>query len=329
MTSYIKYSQRLLNPFRGSMNIIEYMGAEAVSLDGVNWDIYVRNQDLLSDIDHGRSIQISDIRYGHWSKEQGLKRGPIYPSDDFKRMEEQGACVYEHLLEHHQAIPFPFLDNYELWLLDEHYQPLALIDSSLRESDIDNRPHLDWRAGMACCNEFNSSAYSVIKKPGHPERAGEYLTHYINEKCGTPPRAQWFKRTIDRHGIGMSGHNIPDNLMGRELNDRVFHDFMINENGHDNQHINLINEFIQWQSPWLLLLDYLSESQRMIFEEKSRSRALMVDKLHQLYPEILDMSFINAARVEATLRKSCARPTEHQDNTLHTEYIELTPSVSD
>ncbi len=28
--SFIKYSQRLLNPFRGSMNIIEYKGAEAV-----------------------------------------------------------------------------------------------------------------------------------------------------------------------------------------------------------------------------------------------------------------------------------------------------------
>ena len=95
---FIKYSQRLLNPFRGSMNIIEYKGAEAVTQDGINWDIYVKNNELIKDLSSTKNIQISDIRYGRWSQKEGLTRGPIYPSDDFKHMEEQGACVYEHLL---------------------------------------------------------------------------------------------------------------------------------------------------------------------------------------------------------------------------------------
>lgn len=324
---FIKYSQRLLNPFRGSMNIIEYKGAEAVSLDGIHWDIYVRNHELIKDLSSERRIQTSDIRYGSWSLKQGLKRGAIYPSDDFKRMEEQGASVYQFLLKNHQKVPFTFLDNYELWLLDKNEKPLTLIDSALRENNIDDQPFLDWRAGQVCCRTFKSNAYESIKNHCNSDMsAGQYLTHYINHLCDTPQKAQWFKRTIDNHGIGMRGHNIPDSLVGRELNETEFNPFMINDTLHDNLHINLINEFIQWQSPWLLLLDTLTESQRMIFEEKSRGRALVVDELYHLYPEIIDISFINAARVEAAFRKNSSHPEKKDTEVLSTEYLEMHPS---
>lgn len=36
------YAQRLLNPFRGVKNVIEYQAAEAVTVDGLHRDIYVR-----------------------------------------------------------------------------------------------------------------------------------------------------------------------------------------------------------------------------------------------------------------------------------------------
>lgn len=324
--AFIKYSQRLLNPFRGSMNIIEYRGAEAVSLDGRHWDIYVSNRELIRDLHSNKPIQTSDIRFGSWSAEKGLKRGALYPSEDFKQMEAEGAELYNYLLQHHHEIPFPFLDNYELWLLDKESAPLALINSARRENDMEKQPFLDWRAGNLCCKEFTSEAYETIKDLHNADlSAGQYLTHYINHLASTPPRAQWFKRTMDGHGIGIAGHNIAAELINRELNEISFHPFMISDRLHDNHHINLINEFIQWQSPWLLLLDTLSESQRMIFEETSRGRALVVDQLYQLYPEIINNSFINAARVEATLRKCSAKP-DIQENVMSTEYIELSPS---
>ena len=257
-------------------------------------------------------MQISDIRYGHWSPKDGLIRGPIYPSDDFKRMEEQGAQVYEHLLQHFEDLPFPFLDNYELWLLDKNACPLALIDSSLRESEINKDPILDWRAGQACRHEFISETYASIQLD-REINAGQYLTDYINQLCSTPPQAQWFKRTLDGHGIGMKGHNISEEFVNRELDDTYFDTLMISDKNHDNQHINLINEFIQWQSPWLLLLDSISDSQRMILEERAQKRALVVDQLHQLYPEIIDIRLINVARVEAMLRKNC-KTKEKRDN---------------
>jgi len=318
----IKYSQRLLNPFRGSINIIEYKGAEAVSLDGVHWDIYVRNQALMKNMEHRHPIQLSHIHYGHWTAQNGLRRGPVYACDDFRQMQEQGARVHDFLLSHYQDIPFPFLDHYELWLLDSHYNPLALIDSSLREPDFDQRPLLDWRAGQLCCNEFTSKAYAQIRCADKPHSAGAYLTGYINQQCGLPPRAQWFKRNLNKHGIGMRGYHIPQELTGRKLNENTFEQCMLNRNGHDRKHSELINEFIHWQSPWLLLLDSLSKSQRRRFEQVSCKRALLVDKLHQLYPQVIEPRFINAARVEASLRKNNAQELQSADDDLHTEYIE-------
>ncbi len=298
------------------MNIIEYRGAEAVTLDGTHWDIYVRNRELLRDLPGNRCVQTSDIRYGSWSEEHGLKRGAFYPSEDFKNMESEGEILYQYLLKNHKKVPFPFLDNYELWLLDKNLNPLALIDSCRCETDINQQPLLDWRAGIVCCDEFNCHAYKEMQKLCPDRRsAGTYLTHYINSLCGHTPRAQWFRRTMDGHGIGLNGHNIAQENIGRELLESEFYPFMINDKVHDNQHINLINEFIQWQAPWLLLLDSLSDSQRLIFEDKSRNRAILVDQLHQLYPEILDIGLINVARVEAALRKSNHRPDPQVVNT--------------
>jgi hypothetical protein len=116
--SIMCYAQRLLNPFRGAINCIRYQSAEAVTRDGLRWDIYVSNDRLLEGMDTDRRVQISDIRYGSWSLESGLKRGPLYPSDDFKYLEHLGANVYEHLLEVHDRILFAFQDRFEFWLLD-------------------------------------------------------------------------------------------------------------------------------------------------------------------------------------------------------------------
>jgi hypothetical protein len=123
------YAQRLLNPFRGVMNIIECQGAEAVTTDGRHWDIYVRDTGLVEGIANSHKVQTSDIRYGSWSLKEGLKRGAIYPCDDFRVLEHRGALVYEYLLNHHNDVPFPLEDRIALWLLDEENLPLGLLDS--------------------------------------------------------------------------------------------------------------------------------------------------------------------------------------------------------
>jgi hypothetical protein len=212
------YTQRLLNPFRGVINCIRYESAEAVTRDGLRWDIYVSNDRLLDGMDTGRRVQISDIRYGSWSPETGLKRGPLYPSDDFRYLEHMGAIVYEHLLEVHDRIPFPLTDRFELWLLDREARPLALLDSAVRREDMELDQSAEWRAGQACRQTFTSTvADRLAPEPGREGAAAAYLSRHINACAGPSPAAQWFERLPDGSGAGLAGIDLEDALVGRAL----------------------------------------------------------------------------------------------------------------
>jgi hypothetical protein len=317
------YAQRLLNPFRGVMNIIAYQGAEAVTVDGVHWDIYVRDTELVQDLANSNRVQTSDIRYGSWSAQQGLKRGALYPSDDFKVLEHRGAIVYEYLLKQHRQVPFPLRDSFELWLLDSVDQPLGLLHSAVREEDIELDCHIDWRAGQECRKKFHSGAMQALERDaGAPTSAGEYLTRHINARAGTAPQAQWFRRTFDNGGEGLQGINLAPHLAGRRLAADAFPRYFLREDDGSAPHRRLIQDFLAWQAPWLLLLQHLSRTTRSRLEQLARARALAVDKHYALYPEIVDEDALNVARVEAALRKN-QPAVQEQDDTLPTYYIEL------
>lgn len=317
------YAQRLLNPFRGVMNIIEYRGAEAVTTDGIHWDIYVRDDELVADLNNSHKIQTSDIRYGNWSARDGLKRGAIYPSEDFRILEHRGAIVFEDLLRQHTEVPFPLRDNIELWLLDVHSAPLALLDSVVRAKDIELDCPLDWRAGQECRKHFQANAMQQLSEAENTGiGAGDYLTRYINGRAGDTPRAQWFRRLPDGRGEGLRGINLPRELEARSLPDHVFPPYFLSDADSAPRHRQLIQEFIDWQAPWLLLLQNLMPAARQRFERLARSRALAVEKHYHLYPDIVDHDPLTAARVEAALRKNQAQD-EDADEAMSTYYIEL------
>jgi hypothetical protein len=321
------YSQRLLNPFRGVVNIIRYKSAEAVTSDGVHWDIYVSNDSLLDGLASTHAVQISDIRYGRWSKSEGLTRGPIYPSDEFYMLEAMGAIVYQHLLKVHHQLPFPFKDNIELWLLDKKNRPLALLNSVVDMDDIDYYQLLDWRAGRLSQESFRPSCLENTDTES-AACAADILIDYINNCANSPPAAQWFIRNQGGSATGLLGHNINESLTGRELGADVFPSFFISALHDDGYHKNLIHEFLEWQSPWLLLLDTLSREDRQYFEKCARKQALVVDRQYLLYPEVIDDAFIRAARVEARLRRLQIEDID-QEEVMSTFYIELHPSPTE
>jgi hypothetical protein len=328
------YAQRLLNPFRGVTNIVRYQSAEAVTMDGVHWDIYVANDALRQGLDATHSIQISDIRYGSWSRHQGLKRGPIVPSDEFRRLEYMGDVAYDHLLEVGETTPFELRDQYEYWLLDQHGQPLALLNSAVFEDDIDPDQLIDWRAGQDCLRTFRTTRFDddriVPQAAGSTSSgvssAGAYLTRYINALTGEPPAAQWFYRNEAGEGEAMQGANVDASLRKRTLAAEHFPVYFVG--CADEAHAELVTEFNEWQAPWLLLLANLTASERWRLEQQARKRALEVDKQHRLYPAVADASAIRAARVEAMMRRSQPVPVS-QEEILSTYYIELNPGPTD
>jgi hypothetical protein len=315
------YAQRLLNPFRGVVHTIRFQSAEAVTTDGIEWDIYVANDALLEGLGRaGKRAQISDIRYGHWSAEKGLKRGPLYPSDDFRRLEEMGAVVYEHLLKVHREVPFAFRDQFELWLLDRSDQPLALLHSVRTHSETDTRPPLDWRAGMAAQERFQSAAVG-----GQAESAGAYLTRHVNNLASGV--AQWFCRSDDGAGLGLHTLKGGDPLRGRVLEAEAFPPLFIATAGMDALHTRLVHDYHAWQAPWMLLLPHLDRTTRSALEASACQQAESVEKHCRLYPAVIDRAALQAARVEAALVRSQPRP-QTSDDVMPMFYIELNSTES-
>jgi hypothetical protein len=324
------FAQRLLDPFRGAMLTIRCGAAEAVTLDGRRWDIYVANDQLRDGVTARGEVQVSDIRYGSWSTEKGLKRGSITPSDDFKRMEALGAVVYQHLLRMHDQVPFPFADRFELWLLDQEGLPLALLQSAVRAADVrlDHAPR--WRAGILARERFASSALEAI--PGAGGNAAAYLEDHVNRQAGTRPAAQWFERGAHGRGVGLDGIDLAPGLSGRLLPREAFPPLTLADLSHDAAHRALADDFRAWQAPWLLTLGHLDRDTRLRLEGQARAQALAVQAHYPLYPEIVDEATVRATLVEALLRG--AQPAaERRQGSLSTFYIEfedgppdLTPS---
>mgnify|MGYP000244586237 CR=1 FL=1 len=315
------YAQRLLNPFRGVMHIIRYRSAEAVTTDGVEWDIYVANDALLDGLGRaGKRAQISDIRYGHWSAETGLKRGPLFPSDDFKRLEDMGAVVYEHLLRMHREVPFTFLDQFELWLLDRDDQPLALLHSVRNDSETDTRPPLDWRAGLAAREGFHSAAVGGLAEP-----AAAYLTQHVNGLASGV--AQWFRRSDDGAGLGLHTLGDGESLRGRVLDADAFPPLFIATAGMDAAHARLVRDYHAWQAPWMLLLPHLDAMTRRELEACACRQAELIETHCRLYPQVIDHAALLAARVEAALLRSQPRASR-QDEVMPMFYIELNSTES-
>ncbi|HMA11091.1 MAG TPA: hypothetical protein VKO83_04330 [Steroidobacteraceae bacterium] len=316
------YAQRLLNPFRGVVHTIRYRSAEALTTDGIEWDIYVANDALLDGLGRaGKRAQISDIRYGHWSAEKGLKRGPLFPSDDFKRLEDMGAVVYEHLLVMHREVPFPFLDQFELWLLDRRDRPLALLHSVRNDSETDTRPPLDWRAGIAAQEGFQSTAVT-----GLAESPAAYLTRHVNSLASGV--AQWFRRSDDGAGLGLHTLKGGEALRGRVLEADAFPPLFIATASMDASHADLVRDYHAWQAPWLLLLPCLDATTRRALESCACRQAEKIEKHCRLYPAVLDRAALQAARVEAALVGSQRRP-HSQDEVMPMDYIELSVSAGE
>ena len=319
------YAQRLLNPFRGIINTIRYQSAEAVTADGVRWDIYVSNESLQGNLPVGKRAQVSDIRYGSWSAASGLKRGPVFPSDDFRAMEAMGTVVYRQLLAVHREIPFPFTDRYELWLLDKQQRPLVLLDSAADAETIRVTQACVWTPGINCRKTFHSAAADRLGVDrSQPGAITDYLSMYINSRTASRASAQVFERLADQSGLGLHGINLDSALQQRRLPASDFPDLLIDTQRHDDEHRQLLHDFSCWQAPWLLLLATLSPGQRRDYEQYARTQAVKVATQYRLYPTIMDQTVIDAARIEARLRKTVAEK-KPEEASLSPFYLELDP----
>ncbi len=236
-------------------------------------------------------------------------------------MESLGARVYERLLEVHRELPFPFADYYELWLLDMQQRPLALLDSAIDAGDMNDDTLPLWRAGISARKHFRPSCNLSVLRDNCINPA-DYLTDYINRCTGPMPAAQWFYRSAAKTAQGLDGIGMDSSLRGRALAADEFPAFPLQEQRHDQIHHELIQNYHHWQAPWSLLLSDLTQETRQSLEQHARQQALVVDEQYRLCPDVIDNTMINAARVEAMMRRSLPE-SDHTDEVMSTFYIEL------
>jgi hypothetical protein len=305
------HSLRRVNPFLGVVQVIEGDGARAISLDGVDWEIQVETQSpdgLWGSMNAGRATR-RYFRFGLWSRRAGLWRVPVNPILDIGEMLAEQEAMLTALAEHAGALPFPLSDRYELWALDNDAMPLALLatsDSAARAAKLRAEP---WQAAPLTDHRFHSRALDAEPaRPGeaeNPRRHAAAVEALVRRVTGTTVPEQWFERLPDGSGRGL-GHRVPAPLCDRRLSASEFPERLVRETWPAPCDAALIADYLVWLAPQLLTLQGLSDVTRARVEHDACAQAVALDALYPLYPRVLDYSLVDAARVEARLRRAAS-----------------------
>jgi hypothetical protein len=304
------YSQRMLNPYHGIVNVVEIEGADAVSRDGLNWMLYIQGGTESERADDGIECEVSlpDIKFGTWSRRMGLRRAPVRYVTDYEQLDRLGSRLLEAVKSRADEVPFRQVDTYELWLLDaDEGLPMALLGSSCREADTRTFGLLRWTPGQAAYQSFGQSDQGA----GTMSRAEE-LARLVRAAAGSRPTAQWFRREPDGCGQGINCNRRVQDLQDRRLTRDAFPELLLRSTWASPEDSALVAAFHLWQAPWLLALQTISRSTRRRLEAASRMRAPLVNQLYHTYPDIIDHAVIKTARVEATLRHSAGDLSEDE-----------------
>lgn len=277
------YSRRLLSPFRGMLQVIEVPSGVAESCDGVRWKLFVADETIVS------HTGLSEIQYGSWSARTGSTRAKVRGTCASRLIEQTGERLLTALETFAGDIPFPPMDIHELWLLDALEQaPLALLETAVDPTarcPVDN-PR--WLPGAAAKTEFVS-----------PRGNSETLARLLARTAGKRPRALWVERVPIGAGVTSEGVLIPAER---------FPGLFIRTTWDAPDDEALVQDFLDWQAPWLLQLADLAPDARGRLERAAWRRPHATSGAFRLYPRLMDREGLQVTRVKARLLLDSARP---------------------
>ncbi len=280
------YSQRLLPPYYGQVQIAESERGRAVTADGQTWEIQFLHlgNGGLTDSNNGaqgvnhsfrRAVTISDSDI----RQKNIGSSPYKGLDKGQTVDERILELTDFLVD--ITLPFPAADTFEYWLLDAKDQsPLALIFSAKDPEQMNAYPSRpEWTALPAAVMpiEMTEDEKSYSSAP-----VNYRLERLVAERAGNNPKAKWFTRCLNE--------------------EQSFPTFMLREDWQEEESADLCQRYLTRQSPRLLMLHGLNQELRRQLEINARLHALEVERFYQLYPEVVDQVLMNAIRVEAKLR---------------------------
>lgn len=277
------YSKRMLQPFVGVIQVADFGWARALSLDGKNWAIRYSH-------DESRETLFGSLRYdprvnlslflsieGKQFNIRVMRTGmkPVRVKIDSQRLFDVLSAA---------RLPFEAADCYEYWLLDANDEkPLALLHSSINEEEMQRpQPPAEWLSIPA--------AELAVADPDS-DNQGEYvipvnyrLQKFIEQRAGNKPRTAWFERPAP------ATDDFPSCL--------------IREEWEDPEPQRCCELYLQRLAPRLLMIDGLPRTVRQRLEHAACDHVFDVEDFYPLYPDVVDQSLLNAARVEARFRRA-------------------------
>ena len=255
MAQYRCYSKRLLNPFSGTIQVLELERARATSTDGVYWRIQILSE-IFQQPWSSLAIPANYDRYfvyGVWSKYGEMAKVPIHPTLYAEHVEQHAQDLITLLKTKLKQLPFTAKDSHECWLLDDHtLDPVVLFRTACpADEEYKNFPrHLRWAPCELNEGSFVSQAFEQRQqKSTLPVLARDVLNDLVFKRVGSKPIVIWIDRKTNtilncNHSklaiTDIQAMNIPELLITQEWQTT------------DEQ--ILVKDYINWMAPRLLTL---------------------------------------------------------------------------
>jgi hypothetical protein len=296
------FSMRRLNPFNGTLQVFTHGSARALSGNGQVWEIQVLSdtpQGLWANTPFGQQRYYS---FGLWTAAHGLKQVPVNPLFNIRQMIAASERLIEALGPALERLPFPPADALECWLLDATTaQPVALLASRRESDEWATQERIKWIAAER--GDFAFVSPSLLERglpisDGHNPRVhASALEALVRGRGGQHPRQAWYRRQAD-------GGVIRCDDRERALDSADFPALPLSLEWAHAEELALIEDYIAWKAPQLLMLPDLTPATRDRLERLAVAQAETVDRLWRLYPQIHNQDLLNSARVEARIRSS-------------------------
>jgi hypothetical protein len=290
-----------LSPFSGTTRIIHQQAIRAISNDGVNWRLQIRSNSSNEEANRY-------VLFGLWTRSNGLTEFPVHPTQVDPQHRTLAIDFVESLPGYLDTASFPLRDTLECWLLDQQQQPLALLRAC---QPGEPRPHLHNPRWIPCAPDDHTFVSPHVRLPDRAHDQSTPVVYHrdlvaqiVHQAADQPSQYQWFQRQPDGSGLGEDDTTMKTEIHADHLPTEAFPHFLLRQTWPDQQSQQLMNDFFQWQSPWLLTLPDLTSTERQQLERQACGYPRRLAALYHLYPDIIDKTRLNKTLIQAQLQKA-------------------------
>jgi hypothetical protein len=299
------YAVRRVNPFEGVLQIVETHDARAYSPNGTIWQIQVLTQrpdHTWRSFSHVLPIE-QFFNFGLWDAKGGLQKIPANPVMDIGGMTRAAEALTSELHRLGGQLPFRLSDRYECWSTDYQGNPIALLATTEDPQRMPDIRAARWQATRVSEHGFVSPSLVALGIPADgdlgPRQHAEHLERQVRQ---SGQQKAWFERSESG-----TGRRIDPPNPAAPLPASAFPPLGLKTDWKDQQTRDLATDYLAWQAPRLLMLQDIDDRQRRWLEPEACRQAVELAAAYRLIPHVIDHRRIEAARVEARLRRAAIK----------------------